>query len=112
MSVIFNKFFLAFLAGMFLISCTYFKQNKGEIIINNQTPYPVSEVSVKYKSSERVDLIGVIAPNSIYTYTLEYSDSEESVYVNYTDKDKVIHSDNVVPYGGKYDKKTYTFNIK
>ena len=110
--MVFDKSVLIGLMSMLLMSYTSFEQNKGKIIINNQSPYPVSEVSVKYKSSERVDLIGDIAPNSMYTYTLEYSDSEESVYVNYTDKDKVIHSDNVVSYGGKYDKKTYTFNIK
>ena len=110
--MVFDKSVLICLTSVLLMSCTSFEQNKGEIIINNQSPYPVSEVSIEYKSSERVDLIGDIAPNSIYTYTLEYSNSEDSVYVNYTDKDKVIHSDNVVPYGGKYDKKTYTFNIK
>jgi len=110
--MVFNKSVLIGLMSLLLISCTSFEQNKGEIIINNQSPYPVSEVSIEYKSSKRVDLIGGIAPNSIYTYTLEYYNSEDSVYVNYTDKDKVIHSDNVVPYGGKYDKKTYTFNIK
>lgn len=110
--MVFDKSVSICLTSVLLMSCTSFEQNKGEIIINNQSPYPVSEVSVKYESSEREDLIGDIAPNSIYTYTLEYSNSEDSVYVNYTDKDKVIHSDNVVPYGGKYDKKTYTFNIK
>lgn len=110
--MVFNKSVLIGLMSVLLMSCTSFEQNKGEIVINNQSLYLVSEVSVKYKSSERVDSIGDIAPNSIYTYTLEYSDSEESVYINYTDKDKVIHSDNVVPYGGKYDKKKYTFNIK
>lgn len=55
---------------MLVISCSYFEKDKGKIIISNETPYPISDVRVKYTSSKRVDLIGDLPPNSSYSYAI------------------------------------------
>lgn len=110
--MVFSPYFLVTLIAVCAISCTPFEQDKGKIVINNQSPDLISAVSIEYNSSQKVDLIGDIPANASYRYTLEYSDTEDSVDINYTDKASITHSENVVPYGGKYDEQTYTINIK
>ena len=107
-----NKKVFIGLMSILLASCSFFDRDKGKIIVNNISPYPVSDVSFKYTSSKRVDVIGDLPTNSFYRYTLNYANHEDSVYISYIDKDKRSHTENVVPYGGKYDKKKYVFTIK
>lgn len=107
-----NKKILIGMMSMLLVSCSFFDKDRGKIIVNNTSPYLVSDVSFKYTSSKRVDVIGDLPANSSYRYTLNYADHEDSVSISYTDKDKKIHTENVVAYGGKYDKKKYVFTIK
>lgn len=107
-----NKRVFIGLMSILLASCSFFDRDKGKIIVNNISPYPVSDVSFKYTSSKRVDVIGDLPAALSYKYTLNYADHEDSVYISYIDKDKKNHTENVVPYGGKYDKKKYVFTIK
>ncbi|MCK4087716.1 hypothetical protein HCY58_11730 [Acinetobacter radioresistens] len=110
--MIFNKTILIALTSVALISCASSKEDKGTITINNKSPYPVSEVSVEYKSSNKKDSIGNLEPNASYKYEIKYSNTEDSIYINYLDRNKKYHSELVVPYSAKYDKQTYTFDIK
>ena len=111
-SVIFNKDILIILMSMLLMSCSYLEKNKSVIIITNESQYLVTDIVVNYTSSIRTDLIGDLPANTSYKYTLQHSDSEDSIYIGYIDKNKEIHFESVIPYGGKYDKKQYTFNIR
>ena len=97
---------------MLLMSCSYLEKNKSVIIITNESQYLVTDIVVNYTSSIRTDLIGDLPANTSYKYTLQHSDSEDSIYIGYIDKNKEIHFESVIPYGGKYDKKQYTFNIR
>lgn len=107
-----NKSFLLFLVSFFLISCTPFEQDKGKIIINNKSPYLISDVNIEYEGAGKIDLIGDITSNSSYKYTIQYTDAEDSININYIDRNKKKHSANVVPYAGKYDKQKYQFDIE
>lgn len=98
--------------SMLVISCSYFEKDKGKIIISNETPYPISDVRVKYTSSKRVDLIGDLPPNSSYSYAIQYTSYEDSISINYTDKNKKTYSRSAVPYAASYDKERYTFDIR
>ena len=109
--MVFNKNILIGLTSVLLISCSYFEKDKGKIIINNETPYLVSNVSIKYTSSKRVDLIGDLPANSSYSYAIQYTSYEDSISINYTDNNKT-YSKNIVPYVASYDKEHHTFNIK
>ena len=108
--MVFNKNILIGLTSVLLISCSYFEKDKGKIIINNETPYLVSNVSIKYTSSKRVDLIGDLPANSSYSYAIQYTSYEDSISINYNDKN--TYSKNIVPYVASYDKERYTFNIR
>lgn len=110
--MVFNKNILIGLINVLLISCSYFEKDKGKIIINNKSPYLISNVSIKYTSSKRVDLIGDLPANSSYSYTIQYTNYEDSISISYTDKDKKAYFKNIVPYAASYDKECYTFNIK
>ncbi|WP_227677930.1 hypothetical protein [Psychrobacter frigidicola] len=107
-----NKNVLIGLMSLLLISCSYFEKDKGKIIINNESADLVSKVRIEYTSAKRVDLIGELPPNSSYKYAIEYTTFEDSIYIYYTDKDKKVHSENVVPYAATYNKERYIFNIK
>ena len=109
--MVFNKNILIGLTSVLLISCSYFEKNKGKIIINNETPYLVSNVSIKYTSSKRVDRIGDLPANSSYSYDIQYTSYEDSISINYTDNNKT-YSKKIVPYVASYDKERHTFNIK
>ena len=110
--MVFNKNILIGLTSVLLISCSYFEKDKGKIIINNETPYLVSNVSIKYTSSKRVDLIGDLPANSSYSYAIQYTSYEDSISINYTDDNKKTYSKKIVPYVASYDKERYTFNIR
>ena len=110
--MVFNKNVLIGLMSILLISCSYFEKDKGKIIINNESPYLISDVRVKYTSSERVDLIGDLPSNSSYRYAIQYTSYEDSISINYTDKNKKTYSRSAVPYAASYDKKRYTFTIR
>lgn len=98
--------------SVFLISCSYFEKDKGKIIISNETPYLISDVRIKYTSSKRVDSIGDLPPNSSYSYAIQYTSYEDSISINYTDKNKNTYSKSAVPYAASYDKERYIFDIK
>ena len=110
--MVFNKNVLIGLMSMLLISCSYFEKDKGKIIISNKTPYLISDVSIKYTTSKRVDFIRDLQPNSSYSYSIKYTSYEDSISINYTDKNKNTYSRNAVPYAASYDKERYTFDIK
>ena len=98
--------------SVLLISCSYFEKNKGKIIMNNETPYLISDVHIKYTISKRVDLIGGLPPNSSYSYAIRYTNYEYSIFINCTDKNKKTYSRSAVPYAASYDKERYTFDVR
>lgn len=98
--------------SIILTSCSYLEKNKSVIIINNESPYLVTDVIVGYTASIRTDLVGDLPANTSYKYTLKRSKSEDAIYIGYIDRNKEIHFESVIPYGGKYDKKQYTFDIR
>ena len=110
--MVMKKYFLLILIGIFLISCTPFESDKGKIIINNKSPYLITDVNIEYEAAGKIDSIGNIASNSSYKYTIQYTDAEDSININYIDRHKKKHSANVVPYAGKYDKQKYQFDIE
>ena len=107
-----HKFLSCFLAGALLVSCTPFKQEKGIITINNTSAHPVSDVSIHYKSAQRIDTIGDIPSHASYQYPIHYTDAEDSLDIRYTDHNDVTHAQNVVSYAAKYDKEDYTVTIE
>lgn len=110
--MVFSRNTLIGLISVLLISCSYFEKDKGKIIINNESPYLVSNVSIKYTSSKRADLIGDLPAKSSYSYAIRYTGYEDSISINYIDKDKKAYFKNIVPYAVSYDKEHYTINIK
>ena len=110
--MIMNKSFLLVLISIFLISCAPFESDKGKIIINNKSPYLITDVNIEYEAAGKIDSIGNIASNSSYKYTIQYTDAEDTININYIDRHKKKHSANVVPYAAKYDKQKYQFDIE
>lgn len=110
--MIMNKSFLLVQISIFLISCAPFESDKGKIIINNKSPYLITDVNIEYEAAGKIDSIGNIASNSSYKYTIQYTDAEDSININYIDRHKKKHSANVVPYAAKYDKQKYQFDIE
>lgn len=108
----FNKGILLGIGSLFLVACSPMQKDEGTITVYNKTDSPVYNVNFKYTTSKRVDAIGDLAPNASYKYKIHYSDTEDSISINYTDKDKKLHSESVVPYSAKYDKESYIFNIE
>ena len=97
--------------ALLLTAYTIHSQEKGIIIINNDSDYLLSDVKVKYTSAKRVDALGNIPAHTSYTYKIHYTDAEDSIDLHYTDHRQVNHSQNVEPYAGKYDKQRYTINL-
>lgn len=110
--MVFNKNVLIGLMSMLLISCSYFEKDKGKIIISNKTPYLISDVSIKYTTSKKVDFIKDLPPNSSYSYSIKYTSYEDSISIDYTVQNKKTYSRSAVPYAASYDKERYTFDIK
>lgn len=110
--MVFNNNVLIGLMSILLISCSYFEKDKGKIIINNESPYLLSDVRIKYTSSKRMDLIGDLPPNSSYSYAIQYTSYEDSISIDYTDQNKKTYSRSAVPYAAAYDKERYTFDIR
>ena len=108
----FNKGILLGVVSIFIVACSPMENDNGTITVNNKTDSPVYNVNFKYKTSKRVDVIGDLAPNASYKYQIQYSDTEDSISINYTDKDKKLHSESVVAYSAKYDKENLIFDIK
>lgn len=96
---------------LFLVACTTNSQEKGTIVINNNSDYLLSDIEVRYISAKRVDVLGDLSSHTSYTYEIHYTDAEDSIDLNYTDHRQVNHSQNVEPYAGKYDKKRYVIDI-
>lgn len=112
MSMTFNKGILLGVVSIFIVACSPMEKDNGTITVNNKTDSPVYNVNFKYKTSKRVDVIGDLAPNASYKYQIHYSDTEDSISINYTNKDKKLHSESVVAYSAKYDKENLIFDIK
>ena len=112
LAMVMNNVFLFILITVFFKASTPFELDKGKIIINNKSPYLVSDVNIEYRIAGKVDTIGDIASNSSYKYNIQYTNAEVSININYTDSNKKKHSANVVPYAGKYDKQKYQFDIE
>ena len=98
-----KKIFLS-VASIFIIACSPIEKDHGIISVNNKTDKPVYNVNFKYTHSKRIDFIGDLEPNASYQYEIHYSDTEDSISINYTDKDKKNYSESVVAYSAKYDK--------
>ena len=97
--------------ALLLTAYTIHSQEKGIIIINNDSDYLLSDVKVKYTSAKRVDALGNIPAHTSYTYKIHYTDAEDSIHIHYIDHEQQPHSITVVPYAAKYDKQRYTINL-
>ncbi|MGP5435121.1 hypothetical protein [Psychrobacter alimentarius] len=97
--------------ALLLTAYTIHSQEKGIIIINNDSDYLLSDVKAKYTSAKRVDALGNLPAHTSYTYKIHYTDSEDSVSIHYTDHEQRTRSVTAVPYAGKYDKQRYVVNI-
>ena len=86
-------------------------QEKGTIVINNDSDYLLSDVKVKYTSAKRVDVLGNLPAHTSYTYDIHYTDYEDSISIHYTDHEQRPHSITAVPYAGKYDKQRYVVTL-
>ena len=111
-SMSFDKSILLGMTSIFILACSPMKKYNETITVNNTTDRPVYNVNFEYKTSKRVDVIGDLAPNASYKYQIQYSDTEDSISINYTDKDKKLHSESVIAYSAKYDKEDFIFDIK
>lgn len=95
-----------------IAACVPFEKDKGTITVTNKTSEPVYNIYFKYQTSKRVDLIGDLPAKTSYKYAIKYSSIEDSITINYTDKDKKFHTASVVAYSARYDKDRFIFDIK
>lgn len=86
--------------ALLLTAYTIHSQEKGMIIINNDSDYLLSDVKVKYTSAKRVDALDNLPAHTSYTYDIHYTDHEQRP-----------RSITAVLYAGKYDKQRYVVNI-
>ncbi|WP_216936223.1 MULTISPECIES: hypothetical protein [unclassified Acinetobacter] len=107
-----KNIFLGVASIILLVACSPGNKDRGTITVHNKTETPVYNVNFKYTTSKRVDAIGDLTPNASYQYEIQYSDTEDSITINYTDKDKKNYSESVVAYSAKYDKENIIFNIE
>ena len=94
-----------------LLACSTAKQEKGTIVINNNSSVLISDVSVDYTSAKKSVPIGELAPHASTTYEIEYSDAEDSIVIHYTDAQHNKYTQTAVPYAAKYDKQRYVVDI-
>ena len=106
------KISAALLISLFLLSCTPMEEKKGVITIHNNSTDAVSDVTVKYTSSEKEAVIGKLNATGTYHYDINYLDSEDSIHISYVDKDQKHHTISAVPYAASYDKQHYTVTIE
>ena len=97
--------------ALLLTAYTIHSQEKGMIIINNDSDYLLSDVKVKYTSAKRVDALDNLPAHTSYTYDIHYTDYEDSINIYYTDHEQRPRSITAVLYAGKYDKQRYVVNI-
>lgn len=107
-----TKFSLIALMTIPLLACSTAKQEKGTIVINNNSAVLISDVSVEYTSAKKVVSIGELAPHASTTYKIDYSDAEDTIVIHYTDAQHNKYTQTVVPYAAKYDKQRYVIEIK
>jgi hypothetical protein len=69
-----------------------------ELLITNDTNEEISQVMLKYSSSGKEVLIGIIKPNSTYRHIVDTHRTEESVTLIYRDSSGVKHEEVVIGY--------------
>ena len=106
-----TKFSLIALMTLSLLACSTAKQEKGTIVINNNSSAPITEISVEYISAKKRVPIGELAPHASTTYKIDYSDAEDSIVIHYTDAQHNKYTQTAVPYAAKYDKQRYVVDI-
>lgn len=100
------------LVNSLIAACIPFGKDKGTITVTNKTGEPIYNIYFKYQTSKRVDLIGNLPTEASYKYAIKHSDTEDSITINYMDKDKKFHTASVVAYSARYDKERFIFDIK
>ena len=96
---------------LLLVACTESPQEKGTIVINNNSDHPISDVKAVYTSAKRVDMLGNLPAHTAYTYEIQYTELEDSITINYTDYAKKTHSTTGAAYAAHYDKQRYVVDI-
>ena len=78
--------------ALLLTAYTIHSQEKGMIIINNDSDYLLSDVKVKYTSAKRVDALDNLPAHTSYTYDIHYTDHEQRLDAfARDDKDHLTH---------------------
>lgn len=107
-----TKFPLITLMTLSLLACSTAKQEKGTIVINNNSSAPITEISVEYISAKKSVPIGELAPHASTTYKIDYSDVEDSIVIHYNDAQHNKYTQSAVPYAAKYDQQRYVVTIE
>ena len=92
-----------------LVGCT---SKKGIITLTNKRNEPVKYIRLFYKGSGRIDKINDLLPNESYDYPIHYTNTEDSISIQYLDNNNNRHEDSVIGYFGNYDKQHYKYDIK
>ena len=98
------------LSGLLLVGCG--KDEKGFIVIKNETDSPLTNVTIHYASPKVDEVVGTINPKSSYKYPLNYTYNETAIDLIYIDKNQKITTKTVVGYSAKYDKENVEVVIK
>ena len=69
-----------------------------ELLITNDTNEEISQVMLKYSSSGKEVLIGIMKPNSTYRHIVDTHRTEESVILIYRNSSGVKHEEVVIGY--------------
>lgn len=106
-----TKFSLIGLMTLSLLACSTAKQDKGTIVINNNSSAPITDISVEYTSAKKVVPISDLASHASTTYKIDYADAEDAIVIHYTDAQHNKYTQTAVPYAAKYDKQRYVVGI-
>lgn len=107
-----TKFSLIGVMTLSLLACSTAQQEKGTIVINNNSSAPITDISVEYASAKKSVPIGELAPHASTTYKIEYSDAEDTIVIHYTDAQHNKYTQTAVPYAAKYDQQRYVVTIE
>ena len=94
------------------MSCTSIEEKTGVITIHNNSPDTVTDVTAKYTSSKKKDVIGKLDAAGTFRYDIVYGASEDSINITYLDATQKTHTILAVPYAASYDKQHYTVTIQ
>lgn len=100
---------LLLIPSFFLGGCS---DQKGYIVIKNESSVPVTNVTVNYISPRKSYVLGTIYPKSLYKYAINYDHNETSIHVSYFDKNQKKIDKVAIGYSTIQDKESIELIIK